>query len=210
MKGFRWEERGEGKTLLIGQRGPVALLGFQNYVKVLDPETLLIWFQRPRRPVDPTYPVELLIVKPHELDPLYGDLDFFAFREGQGPIVLGGDPVAHTELATTQVDEDLHAEFPPQLQACEELLILCSSSAIGNEPGWAGDLALLVAMPGESAYKLYPQDWYNHSGTDFGYQWVARVARDAKTGRIHGDGVRIGAFVLDDSLRRVVGGFGPT
>jgi hypothetical protein len=213
IDGFRWEEcKGTGgvKTLLVGPQGPVAALGFQNYVKVLDAETLLIWFQRPRRHGEPTPPVELLILRPREMDLLRGDLDFISIPASERPILLQSEPIAQSELNTTRVVEDLRAEFPSHLRSCDELLLLCSSSAIGNGPVFTGDLALLVAKPSQSTYRLYPQDWYNRLETDFGYQWVTRIARDPRTGRIHGDGIRIGAFVLDETLRRVDGGFGPT
>jgi len=63
------------------------------------------------------------------------------------------------------------------------------------------DLALLVAHPRTSSYRLYSQDWFNSLDLDFGYQWVTRVARHPETGRVHGDGIRIHPFVLDDLLR---------
>jgi hypothetical protein len=44
-----------------------------------------------------------------------------------------------------------------------------------------------------------PQQWWNKSDADFGYQWISRVARDALSGLIVGDGVRIDPFVLDAS-----------
>jgi hypothetical protein len=209
---FYWQERhgtGGTKTLLVGPQGPVAALGFQNYVKVLDAETLLIWFQQPRRSGAPSFPVELLVLKPRVMEPLRGDLDFLAIPAGARPILLESAPIAQSKLDTTRVEGDLHAEFPAQLETFEELLILCSSSAIGGGPIFTGDLALLVANPSKSSYRLYPQDWYNRFETDFGYEWVTRVARNPRTGRIHGDGIRIGAFVLDESLRKVEGGFGP-
>lgn len=46
---------------------------------------------------------------------------------------------------------------------------------------------------------VMPQQWWNKSDADFGYQWISRVARDALSGLIVGDGVRIDPFVLDAS-----------
>jgi hypothetical protein len=84
-------------------------------------------------------------------------------------------------------------------------LILCHSSAIEESPrGERSNLALLVAKPRTGIYELYPQDWFNSAGLDYGYQWVTRVARDPKSGRIHGEGFRIRPFVLDDTLRRTL------
>lgn len=209
IAGFRWEERngtGGTKTVLVGPQGPVAALGFQNYVKVLNPVTLLIWYQRSQRSSDPTYPVELLVLHPWEMKPLRGDLDFMAISPGQTPIALESVPFARCELDTTHADQILPAEFPKALQEVDEILILCDSSAISAT---GPNLAMMVAKPKNSTIQLYPQDWFNHSNADFGYEWVTRVARDPRTGRIHGDGIRIAAFVLDETLRGVEGGFGP-
>ena len=49
-EGFRWQavENGStaaGKTLLVGDEGPVAILNVENYVKFLGPSRLLMWHQ---------------------------------------------------------------------------------------------------------------------------------------------------------------------
>jgi hypothetical protein len=59
----------------------------------------------------------------------------------------------------------------------------------------------MLLNPGSGTLRLYPQDWFNVGRVDLGYQWVTRAARDPKTGRIHGDGIRIDPFILDDSMR---------
>ena len=38
---------------------------------------------------------------------------------------------------------------------------------------------------------------------DLGYQWVTRVAGEQVTGCIHGDGIRISPFTLDETLRNL-------
>ena len=48
----------------------------------------------------------------------------------------------------------------------------------------------------------YPQDWFNKSGCDFGYQWITRAIKNPKTGLIHGEGIRLPDFVLDDTNRQ--------
>jgi len=40
-------------------------------------------------------------------------------------------------------------------------------------------------------------------GPDLSWEWPTRVARDPRTGRIRGDGIRIAPFTLDESLRRL-------
>lgn len=82
------------------------------------------------------------------------------------------------------------------------MLLLCQSSAITPGPQFGhGNLALMLLNPASGTLQLYPLDWFNDGRVDLGYQWVTRVARDPKTGRIHGDGIRIGPFSLDESMR---------
>ena len=81
--------------------------------------------------------------------------------------------------------------------------MLCRSSAAGAEGPDHSNLTLIVARPADGSYTLYPQDWFNAGGFDYGYEWVTRVARDPRTGKVHGDGIRIGPFVLDATLRHL-------
>ena len=105
-------------------------------------------------------------------------------------------------IPTTVTGRLMRLKFPDQLRHIEELLILCHSSAVEASPTWEdNNLALLVARPSAGTYELFPQDWFNSANLDYSYQWVTRVARDPRTDRIHGDGIRISPFVLDDTLR---------
>ena len=49
---------------------------------------------------------------------------------------------------------------------------------------------------------VIPQDWFNQGNYDFGYQWITRVAR-LSDGGIVGDGIRLGAFELDETGKQV-------
>ena len=192
-----------GKTLLVGADGPVAILNYYNYVMALNESMLLIWNQARRTTdVSPTSSVRLLVIEPSRLRPLHNDLNSLYERMNAQSefLALGGNAYAEICLSTTKVNDDLTAQFPAQLQSVDELLILCHSSDIPSDRG-SVDLALLVAHPRLSHYRLYPQDWFNHSDMDFGYQWVTRMVRNPETGFVHGEGIRIAPFILDDSLR---------
>lgn len=49
----------------------------------------------------------------------------------------------------------------------------------------------------EASVRVYPQRWFTAEACDLGYQWITRVAREPRTGRLVGDGIRISPFVLD-------------
>lgn len=216
VEGFHWEQAGGVTRLVEDAGGVVAVLGYYNYVMKLDSSTLLIWNQKTEREseTESTPPVHLVVIQPRLL-PRFGDqLESAASRierAGRGAgLALMEAPAVSMYLRTDVIEQNISAVFPKELHAMDELLILCDSSAIApREDGINANLALLVANPKQSVYRLYPQDWFNSSDLDFGYQWITRVARDPQTGRVHGEGFRLKPFELDDSLRQLAQGTMP-
>jgi hypothetical protein len=60
-------------------------------------------------------------------------------------LAIPDKPVASMSLNTGIIGEDVPFIFPKELEAIEELLILCNSSAIGIQDATKANLALLVA-----------------------------------------------------------------
>jgi hypothetical protein len=205
---FEWIDAGQsshtaGLMVLSGARGNLLILDFHNYVLLLDPDTLLVWHQR-SVPTGPTAPVCLRGFRLSDLEPLEGDLEDLgaSMRQARTPFTASGDPLCEHDIPTTVVCQRITQRFPELLSRCQELLILCHSSGVEDSTvADSSNLALLVARPSDRSYELFPQDWFNHAGLDYAFQGVTRVARDSATGRIHGEGVRIDPFVLDDTLR---------
>ena len=191
------------KVPVIGPNGPVAVLDYYNYVMTLGTSRLLIWYQEDDRLGNGlTGPIRLFVIDPALLALLDADLGslFETMNAEKANLTLGSGPIVEFSLETTDLDEELIVQFPDELEPIEELPILCRSSGIASP-----DLALLVAKPNDGKYRLYPQDWFNLSDADFGYEWVTRVVRNPLTGHIHGEGFRINPFVLDDTLRSLRG-----
>jgi hypothetical protein len=180
----------------------VAVLGFYNYVMKMDSSTLLIWNQRGGTELEGTQPVDLVVIRPSLLSTFGGGLakETQQMDETGARLALSDPPAASISLKTGVIGADVRFTFPKELEAIEELLILCHSSAISVQGDTNANLALLVAQPKQSTIRLYPQDWFNSANLDFGYQWVTRVARNPETGRVHGEGFRIDPFELDDTL----------
>jgi len=208
LEGYEWRDAGEskpraGKTLLVRGDAVVAVFGFYNWVMRLGPDRLITWTQK-GTDAQSTAPVVLRVLDfqrveamPDNMEALCESLD----RSGTSLFVSTRAVKHQIELSTLVVDQDVSQTFPSELHALDELLILCHSSAAkGPPPPDGSNLALLVANPARSTYRLYPQDWFNHAGLDYGYQWVTRVVRNPRSGRIHGEGIRIAPFVLDQSL----------
>ena len=209
LAGYSWidasgvGQQAAGAIALKGPRGPVLLLDFHNYVLPLGPETFLIWHQGQTTDELTTPAVVLRLFALADASPLAGNLVELTERMRQEGVPLVSAVPARWEinLPTTIIDRPCPLPLEPELSAIDELLILCHSSAIAAATSERNNLALLVATPRQRSYQLYPQDWFNNGGFDYGYEWVTRVARDPTTGRIHGEGIRIAPFVLDASLR---------
>lgn len=216
VEGFHWEQTGGVTRLVDDAGGVVAILGYYNYVMKLNSSTLLIWNQKTEREseAERTPPVHLVVIQPSLLSRFGDQLESVASRmEGAGRgarLALMEPPAVSTYLRTDVIEPNISAVFPKELHSVDELLILCDSSAIPpRADGINANLALLVAKPKQSVYQLYPQDWFNSSDLDFGYQWITRVARDPQNGRVHGEGFRLTPFELDDSLRQIAPGTMP-
>jgi len=182
----------------------VAVLGFYNWVLQLGDDALLIWHQDLDFDDGRSAPITFSVFRPRESSVLAADLESIcaSMDADRQPAVYGSDPGTLFSLDTTEAGHSVSAPFPDEMRDMKELLLWCHSSGVQRpDPHGANNVALIVARPAESTYHLYPQDWFNISDVDFGYQWVTRVMRDSRTGRVHGEGIRISPFMLDASLR---------
>jgi hypothetical protein len=79
--------------------------------------------------------------------------------------------------------------------AIDELLLLAARSpSSDDDPA----LAIYVWEPGNGTVTVLPQGWFTRAAHDLGYEWVTQIARDPKSGRIFGTGIRVGSFELED------------
>ena len=211
LPGFKWKKAGETETtagvvVLWGSEGAVLALNFQNYVYSLNQDALLIWHQRYLSQEGPTEPVVLRLFRYREMRALLGPIEEIcsAIKTAGVPFASSEPPFCEVSIPTLVAGEERTLVFPEELQTLQELLILCHSSAINESVTWErNNIALLVARPAQGTYQLYPQDWFNGGGFDYGYEWITRVARNNQTGKVHGEGIRISAFVLDATLRKL-------
>lgn len=207
VPGCRWEDAGDtaetsGAVMLVRGKSPVLLLDFYNYALLVAPGTLLIWHQD-RDAHTPTAPIVLRVFRSADLKPLDGDVEKLCrqMRRRKAPFLAAAAPLAECAIPTTTVNRERAMVFPAALEHIDELLMLCRSSGVKEKS--RSNLAIAVVRPADGRYQLYPQDWWNDGEWDYSYEWVTRVARDPKTKQIHGDGIRIGPFVLDDSQRKL-------
>jgi len=191
-----------GKIVLRAGTEALLVLGMYHWVMSLGGR-LVLWRQE-YVPKGPTAPVVVSVLDCDLLDPIT-DLPATA---AETPMKWGLSPCQGATLAVVELSTTLNTvqrqTFPAPLSGLSELLILAESSAIHSSLE-ACDVrhGLLIARPVKGEYEIVPQDWYNNGQWDFGYQWATRFARDPQSGRVVGDGIRMGVFQLDESNRDI-------
>ena len=209
-----WRPAGEagdraGQTLLVTPSGePLLVLDFHCYVQPLGAPRFLVWHPEGEGPAErrSTPSAERFRVLDADTLAPIRDLDAVVasmHATGMRSELAAGE-VASVAVRTSLPDGRTRCAFPDAMHELDELLVLTHSTAEGEQRNYhdAMSLRLWIIRPHEGTIDVIPQDWFNRGDYDFGYQWVTRVAREPG-GRIVGEGIRIGAFVLDESGRRV-------
>jgi hypothetical protein len=208
LKGYKWIDAGDthdtsGKVLLKDSENVYMIVDFYNYISLLNREYLLIWHQsNPNK--DSTSPVNIKVIRIKELKAISGDIcqKCRQMKEDKLPVLFNSPVVAESNLSTISESEYIKHSFPEPISEINEILILCHSSGIKSNAD-LNNVGLMIVEPKKKRFIIHPQDWFNHSACDFGYQWITRVGRDKKTGAVFGDGIRISAFELDSSMRNI-------
>ncbi|MEW6250223.1 MAG: hypothetical protein AB1716_06230 [Planctomycetota bacterium] len=107
-------------------------------------------------------------------------------------------------LIDTMLDAGEHPLSLPVAFAGLDHLMLVGEYAKVREAACASVYEIVPgAAAGTRRLNVLPQSWFNQDDFDLGYQWITRVVRDPQTGRIYGDGIRMGTFELADDGRHL-------
>jgi hypothetical protein len=117
----------------------------------------------------------------------------------------------HHETPVTQVllprrvQPGVHLlRFPKSLSDLSEFLLVSYLNRQDDVPE-ARQAAVFCVNPILGQLQIIPLDWYNasdayrHDGT----QWITRAAREPLSGRIVGEGIRMGQFILNENATDV-------
>ena len=194
----------EGMSCLRAPDGRAALLlGMGCYVLPLADDRILVWYEHRRsaaatgvdRPV-----IVFTVLHLNDLQPL-ADLKTAALDMKSADRTMafeGGNPVVLE--VPTDVSEGVHAMTTPKAFVdLPEILVLAD---YGSEAGNHFDKmfrAIFAVDFKAGRVAVLPQRWFNEGSYDFSYEWITRVQRETATGRIVGEGIRLGYFRLDAS-----------
>jgi len=198
---FEWRYHGEqGElpylvTLGLAQEPHTPRLALNTYCRAfqLPPKLFGIWCPEPRT-------VRLLCFDPDQLK-AFSFVDIVGwFKQSTERVYSATEPLAEFEISSA-LPEGVHkVEVPEHFRAMDELLLLTSYAARTRDDAAC---AIYVLYPQAGLVEVVPQKWFTHNRYDIGYEWITRVVRDPASGRILGDGFRIGAFELSEDGKEV-------
>jgi hypothetical protein len=187
----------------------VMLLDFGCYVCPLGNDRLLLWYERARNNDNPIANpiIHFDIVDLCNLVPITAsETESERMRnEKQHRFFL---PIPHPEFTCfSTIAPGRHdlTGIPPAFAEIEETLVLADCCPEGKPSNHFDQMSRAIfAFDFRSAQvDVLPQEWFNNGNYDFGYQWITRVSRDSNTGRIFGEGIRLGFFRLNETGRSV-------
>jgi len=188
-----------GVTQIINESNQaLLLLDFGCYARLINDGTCLLWWEGGSKEARV---IEFRIFAFPELNPINDP--FSAAKEMRKKkdhtTFL---PSTSTLSIPAWLTEGIHVlETPDAFLQFEETLVLADHQP--GADGWKKACRAIFAFDWVGRkIQVIPQDWFNTGNYDFGYQWIARVARTTD-GSIVGDGIRLGSFELDQSGKQV-------
>lgn len=198
---WRNEARAERSVALCDASGaPLLLLYMYCYCARIGEGRLLFWHEySDNGSLQPTG-IRFYLIDLDGLRPLKPDEDVPApTHHEEKRIRLANGAGLLSEFTIPVLPPGMHGvKIPDVLQGIGEVLVLANYDNLNEQERraiYSIDLTKAIV-------EVFPQDWFNHADIDFGYQWITRVWR-MKDGRIAGDGIRIGPFILDSSFRNL-------
>ena len=200
---LRWDQHGEGgRTGLFTAQGDVLLVVRPyTYVLPLEAPRILVWYQMDLTP-DAVVKTGVIRFQAFDLVRLTRDTKLpDEVRRPDGSVdhvVARGLELGSVDIPTHLGEGRHDVQLPEFLKPLDELLLLFQGTEMTEM-----NRCIMEIRPRGGWLRIYPQDWFNQSDCDFGYQWPTRIARDPVTGRIFGEGIRLDGFVLDETNRQV-------
>lgn len=185
-------------TILNEQDQVILLLDFNLYARFLDDGRVLLWWEDGDK---------------DQKEITFASFAFSSLKPIKDPVIsatrmraekaktAGLDGIATHRFRCFLGSGSHPVSAPAEWKDFEETLVL-ADYAPGSNGYDVMHRALFVFDWITSRVTVIPQDWFNNGKYDFEYQWVARIAR-TESGRLIGEGIRLGTFELDDSGREV-------
>jgi hypothetical protein len=184
---LRWEEasaQSGGATDLMDPTGAVlARCGFYCYVLPLERTSFLVWaLEKSGTAQD----IRFQVIDADRLSPLKPAV------AQPSSLQINVSDENDTRISALLPEGEHAVVLPSALRSLPELLMWVQPADSSETP-----LRLWSLVPATGRARVIRQNWFDSSSYDLGYQWPTRVWRDADSGRVIGEGIRIGVFRLN-------------
>lgn len=189
LAGMTSLQNSKGETLLV--------LDFHCYLRILNDGKVLLWRESGEKSA------RRIVFDCFKLSTLQPVSDPRAIATETRRGKLGVAPLKDSERweVSPYLTDGTHPISVPHDWSCfEETLLLADHADVNGYDKMAR--AIFAFNWINRRVEVFPQDWFNTGNYDFGYQWIARVARRSD-GSIIGEGIRLGHFELDETNRKV-------
>lgn len=189
-------------TLQDGNGDKLGILNAYTYLLLnKTSDKFLIWTRESKEKIGfPKMTIELF--KTADLNPIEDFkkiiLEMGDYRESS--YYLNASPSDRVEF-TLNPDSPIKISFGELFQEFSDFCLVCEIPGLykDGQESWQNTAITYVNIKSGYAF-VYPQDWFNKDETvDFGYQWLTRAIKDPETNLIHGQGIRLSDFILDET-----------
>jgi hypothetical protein len=169
-----------------------------------DGKSFLMWC----RTLDKVFGLQPINIFYYEVDNLKAfddtDKEILKMKERKQPFHFSIEPTAKVKFEFNPTEDAMKIDFPDEFKKFGEFIFITELQNLYNNPDtgnyWHNTVFLCIKSDTGWIFS-YPQDWFNKSDCDFGYQWITRAVRNPITKAIHGQGIRLSDFILDETNR---------
>ena len=122
---------------------------------------------------------------------------------GENKSIINALPQAQTTLSLSGENLQFKVDLPQEFKEFGEFLIVAEIPRLYTEgqANYSQNTAIISVDTINNLITVYPQDWFNKDGYDYGYQWITRAVRNSQNGKILVSGIRISVYELDETGR---------
>jgi hypothetical protein len=170
-----------------------------------DHRSFIIWSRSLGQDFNPL-PIFMHYYDTDNLKPFaHRDTAILKLKEQRQPFAFSVNPTSKIEVQFNPKEGAMKFDFPAEFKKFKEFIFVTEMPNLYFNPNPANywhNTTMLDFKADKGWIFNYPQDWFNKSNSDFGYQWITRAIRNPVTNLIYGQGIRIDDFILDDTNRQ--------
>jgi hypothetical protein len=179
-------EKLSGITTVVNERDEIILfLDFQLYARFLDDGRVLLWWEEETQDLKE---ISFASFTFESLKAIKQPLEVAKQMREQKAKTAGLDGINIVRFECFREAGVHKMDSPVGWKDFEETLVL-GDHAPGSNGFNVMHRALFVFDWINQQITVIPQDWFNNGNYDFGYQWIARIAR-TESGSLIGEGIR--------------------